>query len=143
MAAAPAPAEGRTPAGIAPLILMVDDNPVNRKVGEMVLRRAGFRVVVAEDGPTGIAAALAHLPDAVLMDWQMPGMDGLEATRRLRATWPAGTPAPPIVALTANTMPGDREQCLAAGMDDYLAKPYRADILVAKIQQWLAARGQG
>ena len=144
--AAPLPAAAgnvRPPAGLAPLILMVDDNPVNRKVGEMVLRKAGFRVLLAEDGPAGVAAALGHLPDAVLMDWQMPGMDGLEATRRLRSAWPAGIPAPPIVALTANTMPGDREQCLAAGMDDYLAKPYRADILIEKIQHWLATRRRG
>jgi two-component system sensor histidine kinase/response regulator len=140
--AGPAPAEGPAPAGLAPLILMVDDNPVNRKVGEMVLRKAGFRVALAEDGPAGVAAGLALLPDAVLMDWQMPGMDGLEATRRLRAAWPPGTPAPPILALTANTMPGDRERCLAAGLDDYLAKPYRADALVEKLRHWLAARGR-
>ncbi|MFM2092611.1 MAG: hypothetical protein RLZZ127_3100 [Planctomycetota bacterium] len=141
--AAPAAAAARTPApaGTAPLVLMVDDNPVNRKVGEMVLRKAGYRVVLAEDGPAGIAAALAHRPDAILMDWQMPGMDGLEAARRLRRAW-TGAPLPPILALTANTMPGDRERCLAAGLDDYLAKPYRADTLVEKLQYWLGVRGR-
>ena len=117
-------------------VLLVDDNPGNLEMFATYLRIRGCEVRAAGCGKEAIALACAPRPDVILMDVQMPGMDGLETTRRLRSD-PA-LRAVPIIALTALAMPGDREQCLEAGMDDYLAKPLGLKELHATVAQWVA-----
>jgi two-component system sensor histidine kinase/response regulator len=114
------------------LILLAEDNPVNQKFAEALLRKLGHHVVLAEDGRAAIAAIARERFDVVLMDVQMPEMGGLEATRRVRDA-EAGTGRHlPIVALTARAMKGDRELCLDAGMDSYASKPVtKRDLLAA------------
>ena len=109
-------------------ILLAEDNPVNQKLALRVLERMGYNADLAVDGLAAIAAVEGNVYDVVLMDVQMPELDGLEATRRIRTRWP-GVSGPRIVAMTANAMEGDREMCLAAGMDDYLSKPIRPEAL--------------
>ena len=117
-------------------ILVVDDNRVNQRVAQRMLEKPGHRVDVADNGVEALVA-LAHTNfDAVLMDRQMPEMDGLEATRMIRAR--EGTDRHTvIIAMTAGAMIGDEDECLAAGMDAYLSKPAKADALVAMIDRWL------
>ena len=117
-------------------VLVVEDNEVNQQVIARLLRFRGFEVLVVGDGAEGVAAALAELPDVILMDMSLPGMNGWEATRQIKAQ-PA-TQAIPVIALTAHAMVGDREQALAAGCDDYDVKPVDIDRLVAKIEAQLA-----
>ena len=114
---------------VAPLrILLAEDNEINQKVAIRLLERLGHRADIAGDGREALARLEQASYDVVLMDVQMPEMDGLEASRAICARWPtAGRPR--IVAMTAEAMPGDREQCLAAGMDDYIAKPVTLDQL--------------
>ena len=119
-------------------ILLAEDNAVNRKLALRLLQRMGYQADVAENGVEAIASIERRTYDVALMDVQMPDMDGLEATRRIVARWPAGE-RPRIVAMTANAMQGDREACLAAGMDDYLAKPIRVEALQAALAD-VAAR---
>ena len=109
-------------------ILLAEDNPVNQKLAIRLLERMGYRADIAGDGLEAIAAIERSVYDVVLMDVQMPELDGLEATRRIRRRWP-GAAGPRIVAMTANAMEGDREMCLEAGMDDYLSKPIRPEAL--------------
>ncbi len=109
-------------------ILLAEDNVVNQKVAVLMLDRMGYRADVVSDGVEALHAATATPYDLLLMDVQMPEMDGLEATRRLRATLPAER-QPYIIAMTASALTEDREQCLAAGMDAYLAKPVRREEL--------------
>ena len=104
-----------------PLILVVEDNPMNRKVLCHMLNMAGYATIMAEDGETAIEATRQHRPGLVLMDIQMPGMNGLEATRRIRADADVGDT--PIVAVTALTMPSDRKRSFEAGVTQYLSKP--------------------
>lgn len=104
-------------------ILIVEDNPANLKLAAMLLEKSGHAVLRAEDGETGVRLAREAKPDLMLIDIQMPGIDGLEATRQLRAD-PA-TARMKIVALTALAMKGDEERILAAGCNGYIAKPYR------------------
>jgi CheY-like chemotaxis protein len=106
---------------------------VNQKLALRLLERMGYRATVAGDGLEAIAALEASAYDVILMDVQMPDLDGLETTRRIRARWP-GDAGPHIVAMTANAMEGDRETCLEAGMDDYIAKPIRPELLAAALQ---------
>ncbi len=116
---------GRGPGETTPrLILLVEDQAANRKVAEGILRKLGHRVDTALDGREALAALGKKSYDAVLMDIQMPGMDGLEATRTIRSP-DSGVldHEVPIVAMTAHALEGNREQCMAAGMDGYLAKP--------------------
>ncbi|HSS36962.1 MAG TPA: response regulator, partial [Patescibacteria group bacterium] len=120
-------------------ILLAEDNPVNRKLALRILSKLGYEADVAVDGLEAIAALERSTYDLVLMDVQMPELDGLEATRRIRALWPDGRPR--IVAMTANAMTEDREACLAAGMDDYLAKPIRTDELTAALDRSPSAVG--
>ncbi|HSS35725.1 MAG TPA: GAF domain-containing protein, partial [Patescibacteria group bacterium] len=120
-------------------ILLAEDNPVNRKLALRILGKLGYEADVAVDGVEAIAALERSTYDLVLMDVQMPELDGLEATRRIRARWPDGRPR--IVAMTANAMAEDREACLAAGMDDYLAKPIRTEELTAALDRSSSAVG--
>jgi PAS domain S-box-containing protein len=123
--------------------LVVEDNAVNQEMARAMLDMLGFEVITAGNGQEGVNAAAAH-PDLtlILMDCQMPVMDGLAAARAIRAAEPAGQRVP-IVALTGNAMPGDREACVAAGMDDYLAKPFSLTALRATLDRWApAAVGQ-
>ena len=110
-------------------VLLAEDNVVNQKVALLMLGKAGFRADVAANGHEAIEAVLRQRYDILLMDVQMPEMDGLEAARRIIARWPNRADRPWIIALTANAMQGDREACLAAGMDDYISKPIKTDEL--------------
>jgi CheY-like chemotaxis protein/HPt (histidine-containing phosphotransfer) domain-containing protein len=124
-------------------ILLTEDNLVNQKVACKMLERLGATVVVANNGREAIAELEHGAFDLVLMDCQMPEMDGYAATstwRELeRATGAARTP---VVALTANALQGEREKCLAAGMDDYLSKPFSLTDLTKVLSRWLAPRPQ-
>jgi CheY-like chemotaxis protein/nitrogen-specific signal transduction histidine kinase len=117
-------------------ILLADDNPVNSKIACTMLEKAGHRIDVVADGAAAIEAVLGKAYDLVLMDVQMPVMDGLEATRRIRAITNTGATHLPIVAVTANAMTGDDQQCLDAGMDDYVTKPIDRARLLSKVNQW-------
>jgi len=110
-------------------ILLAEDNAVNQKLAMRLLQQMGYRADLASNGIEAIECVQRQPYDVVLMDVQMPEMDGLEASRRITTQWPQGR-RPHIVAMTANAMQGDRELCLAAGMDDYIAKPIRVDQLV-------------
>ena len=112
-------------------ILLAEDNAVNQKLALRLLERMGLRADVVGDGRAAVEAIEQSVYDVVLMDVQMPEMDGLEATRQIRRRRPQGGPR--IVGLTANAMAGDREACIAAGMDDYVSKPIRPDELEAAI----------
>jgi signal transduction histidine kinase/ActR/RegA family two-component response regulator len=125
-------------------ILLVEDTPVNQVLGKAVLVKAGHKVALAEDGLEALQALQEEAFDLILMDMQMPRMDGLEATRRIRALELAhGRPRTPIVALTANVMEKDRERCLAAGMDDFLAKPFRVGEVLQVLSRNLGASPRG
>jgi CheY-like chemotaxis protein len=117
-------------------ILYVEDNDDNVYVVQQRLGRAGHTVLVARDGAEGIAMAAAEKPDLVLMDLSMPGLDGWEATRRLKAA--PETRAIPVIALSSHAMAGDREKALAAGCDDYDTKPVDIARLRGKIDALLA-----
>jgi signal transduction histidine kinase/CheY-like chemotaxis protein len=116
-------------------VLVAEDDPINKRVIQLMLKRLGLESVVVDDGAAAVAAIEQSTWDAVLMDCQMPIMDGFEATRRMRAHL-QGRPLP-IIALTANVMPEDRAACLAVGMDDFLSKPVRQDELRTALAKWL------
>ncbi|RIL03434.1 MAG: hybrid sensor histidine kinase/response regulator, partial [Proteobacteria bacterium] len=121
-------------------VLLVEDNPVNQDVAQEMLSAHGLDVALAADGVAALAALERERFDAVLMDCHMPRMDGLEATRRLRARERAGSlPHTPVIALTANAMESDRQACLAAGMDDYLGKPFTSVQLLLVLRRWIGA----
>jgi signal transduction histidine kinase/two-component SAPR family response regulator/HPt (histidine-containing phosphotransfer) domain-containing protein len=142
---APAPPETRAPAPSQfdsslsrrlPLrILLVDDNAINQKVGAKMLQQIGYQPDLAANGQEAIEAIARTRYDLVFMDVQMPVLDGLKATEMIVKRWPREQ-RPTIIAMTANSMQGDRERCLAAGMDDYLAKPLRPDALQKAIERW-------
>ncbi len=115
-------------------ILLAEDNVVNQKLALRLLQQMGYRADLASNGIEAVESVARQTYDVVLMDVQMPEMDGLEASRRINAALPDGR-RPRIVAMTANAMQGDREMCMAAGMDDYVAKPIRVDQLVAALHQ--------
>lgn len=117
-------------------ILLVEDNPVNRKLAQRVLGRLGFKVDTAMDGSEAIPLATAKRYDAILMDVQMPKMDGYTATGMIRALPNDAGKWVPIIAMTANALEGDRERCISAGMDDYIAKPFTQDQLRSVIERW-------
>jgi GAF domain-containing protein/CheY-like chemotaxis protein len=136
--AAPAATKPKIDATLAarhPLrILLAEDNVVNQKLAMRLLQQMGYRADLASNGVEAIESIARQPYDVVLMDVQMPEMDGLEATRHIAARWPEGR-RPRIVAMTANAMQGDREECLAAGMDDYVVKPIRVDALVEALSR--------
>jgi len=115
-------------------VLLAEDNPVNQKVALMFLERMGYNADAVSNGLEAVNAVQNRNYDLVLMDLQMPEMDGLEASRRIRRTLPAER-QPKIIALTANAMQGDREICLDAGMDDYISKPVKMHEIVAAIRR--------
>jgi two-component system, cell cycle response regulator DivK len=115
-----------------PKILLVEDNEMNRDMLSRRLLKAGFEMVMAVDGEQAIDLARSEAPDLILMDISLPGLDGWEATRRLKAG--PETRSIPIIALTAHAMAGDREKSLAAGCNDYDTKPIDFRRLVQKIQ---------
>ena len=121
-------------------ILLVEDNVVNQKLALALLGRKGYQVVVAENGRDAVELLARGYFAAVLMDMQMPIMDGLEATRIIRSREAAkGQGRVPIIAMTANAMEGDRDRCIEAGMDDYIAKPINAGKLYERLQFWTRA----
>jgi PAS domain S-box-containing protein len=115
-------------------ILVAEDNVVNQQVAQLLLKKLGYRADVAADGLEALQALEREPYDVVLMDVQMPTMDGLEATRRIHQRWPQGQ-RPHVIAATANAMQEEREACLAAGMDDYLSKPIRMEKLAAALSR--------
>ena len=129
-------------------ILLVEDNPVNQKLAEMILTKAGYLVEVTNNGREGFEK-YTQSPDAfdlIFMDIQMPEMDGLEATKAIRKyeeqpvtrnSQPATRRHIPIVAITAHAMKGDKEMCLEAGMDDYMTKPIKREIVYGSIEKWV------
>jgi two-component system, sensor histidine kinase and response regulator len=129
------------PSPLGPRILLVEDNPVNREVAVGMLESLGCRTLAADNGWLAIEAMNDVVFDAVLMDCQMPVMDGLSATAEIRRReLGVGAARVPIIALTANAMEGDRERCLAAGMDDFLSKPFTQHQLGTLLKRWLAPR---
>jgi two-component system, sensor histidine kinase and response regulator len=122
-------------------ILLAEDNPVNREVALGMLEFMGCHVDMVEDGHQATEAAIAHPYDLILMDCQMPDMDGYAATATIRRNEAAVRTGGhvPIIALTANALEGDREKCLAAGMDDYLSKPFSQEGLRAILERWIVA----
>ena len=117
----------------APTILYIEDDFQNRVLVRRVLEASGFSFIGAENGLTGIQLAQEHIPDLILMDINLPEMDGYEVTSRLKQIETLAHV--PIVAMTANVMKEDREACLAAGMDDYLGKPIRVEELVGALSR--------
>ena len=124
-----------------PLVLVAEDNRINDAVATAMLGKQGVRTVIAHNGREAVEMALSHDYAAILMDCQMPELDGYEATRMIRDA-ERGRHVP-IIAMTAHSMTGDRERCLAAGMDDYLSKPIRADELATVMSQQLSERRPG
>jgi hypothetical protein len=116
-------------------ILVAEDEAINRMVIQALLEHAGLRVTLAGDGQEALDCVARHRPDLVLMDMQMPNVDGLQATRRLRQL--PGGHSLPIIALTANAFAEDRQRCLAAGMNDHLGKPVEPDLLFERVLYWL------
>ncbi len=119
------------------LILVVEDNEANQLLASSVLERAGYRIALASDSLQAREVIRRREPDLILMDIQLPGQDGLDFTRELKAD-PA-TAAIPVVALTALAMPGDRERSLEAGCSGYISKPIDTRTLATEIQKYLAA----
>lgn len=119
-------------------ILVVEDTMANLKLITLLLRNAGHEVLQAHDAEEGMVLARAHRPDLVLMDIQLPGMDGLAATRLLKQD--EATRAIPVVALTALAMPGDEARIRAAGCDGYIAKPIRYQQVLQEVERMLAGR---
>jgi two-component system cell cycle response regulator DivK len=117
-------------------ILVVEDQEDNRRILRDLLTSVGYQILEAEDGGQGVAAAEAQRPDLVLMDIQMPIMDGYEATRRIKAN-PA-LRAIPIIVVTSYALSGDEEKARAAGCDDYITKPYSPRQMLAKIKEHLS-----
>jgi CheY-like chemotaxis protein len=143
---APATAADAAPATLGARVLVVEDNRINQQICLAMLRAFGCEAEIANNGCEGRDAALKGEYDVVLMDCQMPEMDGYAASTAIRtheaqinAARDAGAPPRrvPIVALTANAMEGDREKCLAAGMDDYLSKPFKKEQLHAMLRRWV------
>jgi two-component system cell cycle response regulator DivK len=117
-------------------ILVIEDQPDNRQILRDLLTNADFEVIEAEDGEVGLTAAAAHRPDLILMDIQLPGMDGYEVTRRLKAD--AQLHSIPIIAVTSYALTGEANTARAAGCDAYIPKPYSPRQLLAKVREFLS-----
>jgi CheY-like chemotaxis protein len=132
------PSEPRaaTAAG-SPIVLIVEDNLVNQRVAVRLVEKMGYRAAVVSNGREAIQAYLREPYDLILMDCQMPEMDGFTATAEIRRLEPPGARIP-VIAMTANAMRGDRERCIAAGMDDYISKPVAFEDLRVLVTRWLA-----
>jgi CheY-like chemotaxis protein len=117
-------------------ILMAEDNLINQRVGKLILQRAGYQIDLVADGSEAVEAHRSQPYQLILMDCQMPTMDGFEATRQIRSL---DVQQPRVIAVTANALVGERERCLAAGMDDYLSKPFQAEQLVSMVRKWVEA----
>jgi two-component system cell cycle response regulator DivK len=118
-------------------VLLIEDNEQNRYLATFLLERHGYTVVAAADGPQGVALAETLAPDLILLDIQLPGMDGYAVARALRGI--AMLEITPIIAVTSYAMVGDREKSLAAGCDGYIEKPINPETFVAEIEQVRAA----
>ncbi len=119
-------------------ILIAEDNPVNQKLLRLMLEMHGHKVRVTSDGKEAVAVFQSEEMDLILMDVQMPGMNGFEATATIRELEKNTGNHVPIIAVTAHAMPGYKEECLNAGMDNYLAKPFRMQDLFGIIEETLA-----
>jgi len=119
-------------------ILYIEDNPGNRLLVRRILLVEDYEVLEAEDGPTGIEIAMREKPELILMDMNLPDIDGYELTRRIREI--PELASIPIIAMTANVMHGDREKTLEAGCDGYIPKPIDVDELPRQVEQFLEAR---
>ncbi len=147
---APLPAAETAKQGLRHVrILTVEDNPINQEVVRCTLKKVGCSCETAASGPQALELIARRRYDLILMDCQMPGMDGYEVTAAIRDLERAGRlpggrrgTRIPVVAMTANVLKGDREKCLAAGMDDYLSKPFRPEQLYECLERWVGARGQ-
>ena len=122
-------------------ILLIEDNEMNRDMLSRRLIKRGYDVAIALDGEQGVAMARSELPALILMDMSLPGLDGWEATRQLKAM--PETRGIPVIALTAHAMSGDREKATAAGCDDFDTKPVELTRLIEKIETLLARTGSG
>ncbi len=116
-------------------ILVVEDNEDNMRLVRFILEETGYEVIEARDGAEGVALAVQEKPDLIIMDIQLPDIDGLEATKRIRASEAAGEV--PIVALTSFAMAGDKEKALAAGCTGYIEKPINPETFMAEIKEYL------
>jgi len=125
-----------------PKVLLIEDNDLNRDMLTRRLQRRGYDIVSATDGEQGVALASSERPDLILMDISLPGLNGWDATRRIREN--SATAGIPIIALTAHAMSGDREKTIEAGCDEYETKPVELNTLLAKMQALLTmGRGAG
>ena len=134
---ATSPGTERRADAVGPLILLAEDNIVNQKVAIQVLNKMGYAVDVVGNGALAVQAVQERQYAAILMDCQMPTMSGYEATEKIRAAEVRGDVRLPIIALTAHALPGDRQRCLEAGMDDYVTKPLRTDVLAETLERWI------
>jgi len=138
-----APPADKPPSQISAHVLLVEDNPVNRQVAHRLLSLLGITIENAENGQEALDKLSLHTVDAVLMDCQMPVMDGYTATRERRALEAERKlPRVPIIAMTANAMAGDREKCLNSGMDDYMSKPLNRLLLEQTLRKWVNKAGK-
>src|SRR5262249_33309449 len=123
-------------------LLVVEDNPINQEVARYQVERIGYRADVAKDGVEALAMLNQNDYALILMDCHMPRMDGFETTARIRSR-SDGKQQTPIIAVTASVTSGEKEKCLQAGMDDFLAKPFHQQDLAAKISHWLSQQSPG
>jgi CheY-like chemotaxis protein/anti-sigma regulatory factor (Ser/Thr protein kinase) len=128
---------------LRPRVLVTEDSEATQQLLQDFLASLDYEVMLAADGAAAITLTATARPDIVLMDVQMPGIDGLEATRRIRVLANLQARQTPIIAVTALAMPGDAERCLAAGVNSYLAKPFALPDVVQKIEEWLVVRSAG
>ncbi len=118
-------------------ILVVEDNETNLYLIRFILKKGGYEVIEARDGASGVKLAIKEKPDLIIMDIQLPGIDGLETTKRIRASEAGGDV--PIIALTSYAMTGDKEKALDAGCTGYIEKPINPETFMAEIEKYLAS----